>query len=696
MSKERKWRTNYQEVRFDEWQDQWSILDYPDDFWKWVNSINTSFQKMVYLRPFERYVMQAHYWLHNDRTTIYNYQSREDQIAYIEREKIRSANTLYFANKYGWLKDGNAPTGEVKFDAFPAQEVVFYLLDLYISMLIAKGRQIGMTSALSISGIKEVNIRKNYFLKYIACDKEKTLEIFNDKFKDGFSIFASHYPWFASSFLADAKNEIKTGVKTEKGRVKGRNSRILVDTPSKNAINGGSPQRSMIDEIGLIDNGSFSPMLNEGRPTLYMFNPENGKLELRRQVIGWGTGGDMEKGGGAMEVEFRAALEAWKDKDYSHAMIPLFFDWTARPGATKENYEAEKRFYYRKAEKEKDPNQIIQFHQAWPSSIDDVFMRNSKTLVDREVIVSNIDIVLELMSRDEIQFGYFEPIYDTANKYHENFIVPHPIVGARFVPTQDLADPRTTAFISRKPARWKHRYFQGIDPINSETGKSKFASTIWDKHLGEVSSGVFYRERRYQNCYIQALLQKIYYGHTHGRGVMTLIENNIGDDLYNTWDSLGWSVDIIANIALPHHFRSRGSGTTMKWWGISNRTNTAGNIIGATVDLLQAYPKGIRNLWFWHNMKTFVEKELNQSQTHRETRWQAQNKDIDFDDQIFSTTFSYIAADSEMRNPTDLERQVANKAKKKKLKYVFVDGQYVLRHVDEKRGVSVSPSELDF
>jgi hypothetical protein len=687
-----KFRIAVREVEKKEWFPEWEAQDYPDDFWNWINSINESFAKRKYYRPFELYRVQQYHWM-QDTSHITDFRHEEDQIEWLKREIYRCrTNSLYACNKYGWLKDGDDISGDgvVKFRSFPAQEIIMYLIDILMSLIIAKGRQIGATSALTLQSIMTINFNKNFFIKYIANSKDKGEEIFGDKIKDVNSELKSRYPWLINPVLNDSKNELRFGKKTAKGQITGMNSRIYVDTPHKNAINGGSPQRSLVDEIGLIDNMSYSPMINEARPTQYRFNPVTGKLELVRQIISWGTGGEMEKGGAQMEVEYKAAKEAWLDKDFSFGIIPIFLDWTARPGATKEIYEKERKFYYRKAEKEKDTKHIIQFHQSWPSTEEDVFMRNSNTMISRDKINAHIARVNELIYQGEIEFGYFDPVYDYNTPYPDHFKVPYRIVGAKWVKTESYTDPMTKAFVRRKPEPWKYRWYQGIDPINSETGKSKFSSSIWDRYHNDIASGVFYREKDYQMCYVQALLQKMYYGKMQGVECETLIENNIGDDLMNFWELLECDYGIMSQQQLPPYMRARNPG---KWWGINNKSHNAGQITNTIKAMIDMFGDNIDSLWFWLQVKTFVEKPVgNGSNQVRETRWQAQNKEVDYDDHLFSSVFAYIGAECETRPPVEVNPKKDGGVKKKQLKYVNQNGSLVLAYVDSKGKIVGRPT----
>jgi len=145
---------------------------------------------------------------------------------------------------------------------------------------------------------------------------------------------------------SDSKTTLSIHEKSNKnnGRTEGAHSRAEVCTPAIDAINGGSPQITLIDEIGLFD--IFAGMMAEGRPTLYFYNDKTGEMEMRRQFFAWGTGGEMDKGGAAFESEFKAALEAWKERKFNHAVIPLFFDAWAREGMTQKILNSEKDFYY--------------------------------------------------------------------------------------------------------------------------------------------------------------------------------------------------------------------------------------------------------------------------------------------------------------------------------------------------------------
>jgi hypothetical protein len=676
-TKERRWFSKVREVATNEWMPKHEPLDYPKEFVAWIDSINEDFRSMTFYEPFELYKMQSKYWIENDKDRIDLYRSRDAQIGFIRKEAKRCHdNTLYYANKHGYLKEGDAEDGKLKFTATPAQEVLFFLVDSGYSELIGKGRQIGFTSAMGILAGNRVNFKTNYFLKFITHDVEKGVEIFSDKIKDPLSYIPKY---LQSNVLNDQERVLRAAKKLGKNKRGGRNSYLKVATPTITAINGGSPQITLIDEIGLIKK-IFGKMMNEARPALYYYNPTTKKLTLKRQVVAWGTSGEMGEGGAEFESEFRACLEAWKKRDFTYGLIPLFFNVWARAGMTKELYESEKRKYYSTG----DADKIVQFHQAYPITIEDMFLRKAKTLIPYDVIQNHILRIEELPDALQPQYGRFEPIYDINKPYHDKMKVKFKIIGATWVPTSGKMDPMTTAVIWRHPEPWIDRYFQGVDPINSETGKSKFSSSVWDEHLEEYSSLVFYREQDYELCYVQALLQRLYYDKSpKQQGIPSLIENNIGDSILNFWELLGYGLDgIISKGELPEYLQGGD-----KWWGISNKTNNAGNIVSEMKYVFETFGKNINIREYWLQMKTYTEKAINSQGGIRETRFQAADKERDFDDALYSGTFARVAAKSYLswggKRPKPLDDY--EKARKKNtVRTVFTGNGTVRRVFDEK------------
>jgi hypothetical protein len=139
---------------------------------------------------------------------------------------------------------------------------------------------------------------------------------------------------------------------------------------------------------------------------------------------------------------------------------------------------------------------------------------------------------------------------------------------------------------------------------------------------------------------LQVLLQSLYYDQQKRGGVKELVENNIGDMHVDFQEIHGFKTKFTANTQLPEYFHTYGG----KWFGISNKANTAPRIIAKTEEMIDAYANNIDVPWIWEQLKTFVEKDLKTTTNHRQTRYQAADTRYDYDDAIFAITFAYINA----------------------------------------------------
>ena len=636
---------------------QWkpeSTVEHSEAFVRWVNSfLYHAFSAIGHYKPFEDYCQQAYLWLKED-VSVMGIRDADQRRAVMLSEFGRcDRNSLYFANKYGYIKEGDDDSGRRRFSAFHHQAIVLFLLDSGYSFMLGKGRQVGATSVIGLWAIKRIMFRVNYYIKFITEDDKTGKEIFEDKIKYPYTDLPK---WMKFAVKSDAANRLWLSDKSEKGGEGFPNSRIEVVAPSTTAINGGSPQVALIDEAGNI--GILGDMLNEARPTLYWINPVTGKFEMKRQVVFWSTGGKMTKSKGAYENEWYRFLSMWEEGKFQAGIVPLFFSWHVR--LSEQDYLKEKAYYYggnRSSELGIDlETSKTQFHQHYPTTFRDMFRATSDTLVSQDIISEGIDRVRNMPPEERGVYGYFEPIFDINTPADEHNDVPYRIIGARFIPCDDSNMDRTTVFMVHKPsAGWYHRYYQGTDPIAAETGTSNHASTVLDDLFQEPACILNFR-KKYDHKYVflQCLLMGLYYdiNSPDGRkkGIPELVEANIGANYIDYKTSKGYGRSLVYNSQLPPRFRG---GPQLV--GVDNKGIRALAIIDKMSETINSYHRKFKAEVIFTQLETF---NRTTTATGKDV-WGPKNKKINRDDVLFSTTYSYICKEAfPDRYPYEEERVV--------------------------------------
>lgn len=611
------------------------ILKHSPDFVHWINSMTYGyFPNKADYKKFTLYKIQAFRWLEED-DNITQYHTDDARREYKQKEYNRCAeNSLYFVNRYGELKEGDISSGYVKYQAREHHAVVCYLFDCGYNVIGGKGRQIGWTSIMGLLALKKLIFQPNYYIKFVTEDKDTGEEIFNDKIKYPFGAIPK---WMSPPVKSDSGTRFWLSDKARKGEKGYPNSRIDVVAPKKTAINGGSPQLALVDEIGNI--GILGPMLNEARPTMFWNNPRTGKYELKRQIIMWGTGGSMNKGKGEYEKEWYRILSLWENKQYDNGFIPLFFSWHCR--FDRVEYEKEKSWYYGARAMKEDidlETSKTQFHQHYPSSFRDMFLTTSSTLVSRDIIEGGIDRCKNLTPKQQPVYGYLEPIFDENDPMPMESDLPYRLIGAKFIAVDDEDDfKKASVCIFVKPeAGWINRYWQGTDPIATETGHSKFSSAIWDEVLKTVPAVVNYRKQHdHKYTFLQSVLLGIYYDTNPGpvESVKELVEANIGTNYMDYKELKGYFSSLVFNTQLPP--KVVGGARDL---GIDNKGNRANAIIDYMTELIRTYHDRLYIPIIFEQLTTFVQ---DLSKSGRET-WGPMNKTMHYDDVLYAITYAYI------------------------------------------------------
>jgi len=657
--------------RFD-WEPKDKIY-HEDEFINWINSINNGFQTMTRYKKFAMYCQQAEDWL-NENVSISSFDNMDDKREYCISEIDRCReNTLYFMDKYLQLKEGDMTGGNRKYLSKPVHKVICYLVDCGYSMYIGKPRQIAATSTLGGVAVAKMILNKNFFIKFITMDKESGVEIFDDKIKYPFGELPD---WMKPSVSNDRDNLFRLSKKTgAKGTKGGVNSKLQVVAPSASAINGGSPPLVMIDEAGYI--GILTRMIKEARPTMFMMNEDTGKLEMKRQLIVWGTGGEMDKGGKAYENEFYSAKKQWDEGNFENGVVPLFFDWTTRPGITKEFYDSEKRVYTVDGpEREKT---MVQFRQTYPSILEDMFLTSQKLLVGIDWINQNKERIKKTEHKYRPMKGYFEPIYDQSLPTEEHSDVPFKIIGATFIPLDELKDDMgkaSVSILSHPKKGWKNRYFQGTDPIMSDNGYSNMASVVHDSRWNAPVAILDYRDPDHKYTFLQCMLLGVYYDTENNGSIPELVESNIGTAYIDYKESKGFGRHLVHKLELPDHMQ--GGGQLI---GIDNRGARNKFIINKMFEYFSAYGDKIYFSVFFDQLRTFVCKISEKGNE----QWGVSDTRKYHDDVLFGGVFSYICALAfSHKEPYD----ASSESKAFKIEYKLIrDGDGNLTRVPRKKRI---------
>lgn len=621
------------EIETKEWFPD-SVMEHSKEFVSFITSmIEDGFQKKTHYKPLELYVQQAHNWL-SDVTDISDFDSETEKWDYFEREFQRcSENSLYYLDKYLYIKEPDMLDADnMKYTAKPVHEVMAFLFDCGYSIMMGKPRQVAATTTYLGLALKKLIFRKNTFIKFVTMDVDKAEQIMEDKLKYPTSQMPDY---LTPAVSGDSKEGLQFGRKIpgKKGKRGGANSRFDIAAPTVSAVNSGAPQIVMVDEAGYIK--VVGKMIRESRPTMFKQDLATGKLKMVRQLIVWSTGGTEEGKNKiktkAFEEEYYACLDKWKKGEYNYGIIPIFFDWTTRPGITKEFYESERKNYTVDGP---NKDQVMnQFRLTYPSRVEDMFLSESKLLVPINYIHQQEDRINAIPAIEKPQPGYFEPIYDYGNPSQENDDVPYKIIGSHWVPTEP-GDPRTSTLMFMHPEKeWRGRYFAGTDPISSDNGYSNMSTAVFDKKLKTLSAIVNYRDENHKYTFLQCLLCRLYYGQ-HSE-CPELIESNIGTAYIDYIDYKGFYNELIYKTQLPDLLQG---GQAMI--GIDNRGIRNRNIINKLYEFILAYGDRIYFLPFFAQLRTFT---CSVTDAGSET-WGTVDKRRYHDDILFSVVYAYICS----------------------------------------------------
>lgn len=664
------------EIKREDWAIE-DVFDLPIDLVEFIEAVNKGWQHFENTKGWTRfntYREQAYVWLRRDYKMEESWSiDRKVEFIVAERERCLT-NSLYLCNKLLWYKDSdNKFKGEEKFVAWKSQEAILFLIDLGLSLIIGKLRQIGLTTVIGgLFGIRTM-LSKNYFCKMIAQKGDKSEEIFGDKVKYAISKTVDYMKPTIPNW---STSEVRFGFSNNKGGESSTESHFEVSAPSEDAINAGTPSAVLLDEIGFMK--LFGAIISQGRPT--MFKNKGGKMLMTKQLIAWGTGGNTGGTGSPMETEWKAAKEAFAERNFRYGLIPLFLNYYAKPGHNDAFYLAEKQFYYQKKKKAGEADPKIVFHQSFPITEDDMFLQSSDTVVSIAIINMHIERINRKVAEEKLvcKRGYFEPVFDTDKPRGEDAYVPYSIIGCRFIPADESLIQEDSEFscvtIYQEPdLKWENRYYKGTDPIITSSGHSKFSTTIKDaKDKKRTVAKMNYKSKDYRYEYLQSLLLNLYYSRDiTGRkiGIVENLEMNVGGEYYNFVCELGYSHIFMGNKMLPGNLQT----STMSV-GISKKGHNATAIVNRLEEMLIECANQIDSIEFWVQLKTFVKKETRTGFTY-----EPENKKIHWDDEIDSEVYASIACDCYSRRTIRYMEDADYRTEVSKKKKYYLDANYNVR-----------------
>lgn len=654
-----------------EWKDEWKDKPIDKSHWRldsqseldaefksFINSHIPSFYKLKAYKKFWLYCEQARRWLKEARSiSDIPYNERYDWKK-SELEKMRQ-NKLYALNQYITIKEDGKASGRRKYEASAPQALLAFIIDIGLSFVLVKGRQAAITSTMMAIAAIEAIVRNSYSGIFITHKKDGTgTKLFNDKFKSTLQ----HMPaWIRVAWNEDGWSATRVFIEFSKESGKGNKGRdasefVLLGSEDSMVANGMTPTQTFFDECQNIP--TYQLIKNEIDPTIFQFNENTGEMERNRAIYAWGTGSSNNTGKGAFEADFKTILETWQTGENTHGWVPLFMDWTCRPGMNSEHYKLTRSKYLKGTSEESkglSPTERLSLFKAhYPSEPDDAFMTSHKTLVPMEFIVECQRFIKENVHDKGLRpmNGRFVPVYDENQPMPPGSDFPYVINNVMWEedPADSIDSPVKMMF---PPERgWIDRYFQGTDPIQNDGGHSRFSSLIWDAvGYAEESHGhtIFHptvacvlnhRSNNPRELFVQCALMGMYYANHGQKACKEIIEINQGHRYVEvkTGPLFNLSSSLVYRGALPASYRGGQHlyGVDLKG-GKGSRKEALYHDI---TKLLNTYGKSIFYNEIWSQVRHIsVEDRGDQGVV-----WGTENKNVYNDDLVYALGYAELCS----------------------------------------------------
>lgn len=617
--------------------------DFDEDFVAFINSTHERFCDMLPYEKFYLYMKQAYDWLADERTYESCEPGRERDLFVAEEVSRCKVNAMYFADKYGYIKEAMPDPRGRKFRSRLPHAFIFFLCDQGRAFWAAKGRQMGFTSAMGLAAINRMNTQSNYAIKFVAQSDNKSKQIFEQKIKHSFKAMPK---WLQCKLVNDRDNwfRIEPNSSVSKNTKNTEVSSIEVVAPRSDAANGGSDNLVLMDEQEMTE--LFSEMMTEAVPMMTALDPETDKRRMMRAIIAWSTGGVGKGGKGSYAREFKSQYAKWRDGDFSRPIIPLVFDWTCIPGMNADEYEKNRKGYTAGTADGMSDLSLEERETAFrihhPQTIHDCFVQSTATVVPISYIRKHelrartlISDFHKAYNKPFLKRGYFKPIHGNIAMPKEHYYRWN-VIGVQFVPSDDF-DTRAPVTMIDEPRKWDRRYFQGTDPIEQARGTSKMASIIWDAQFGTIVCAVNYRPNDEYMAFEQVALMGMYYRWHKKPFCPELVENDKGK-VYMAWKSSGWAEgakqSLVPHILLPDTFRTNITGHDI---GIRMSGPVKERTVQVVRDVILTFGENLNLVALWGQLTTFVS-----TATGANVKYKVDDEERNQDDLIMATGIGYI------------------------------------------------------
>lgn len=388
-----------------------------------------------------------------------------------------------------------------------------------------------------------------------------------------------------------------------------------------------------------------------GMKPVYNLTAGKSHTYVANGIITHNTGASADTGGGAFRDSWRKHYVQQRDLVQNTSRIILFFDWTCRPGITKQDYIDAKQEQLGGSDSTGNYDRDLAiFCSAYPSNPEDSFMETHNTVVPPYLLKRVRDRLDSIPDKYRPIPGYYKPICDANGRW----------LRPDFIRVEE-GDPRgyVKRFLPPSEEPWLDRYYQGTDPIQSASGLSEFASAAFDS-VGYEAKGCCQNDQMHfhptvacllngrtmhaKDMYEQSALMNMDYANYGQRGCMELVEWNQGQDYLSFKQAP--NVDQRLTLLLRTKLREALQGGKNSIYGIDMKHGRKFLLLRDLEEMCWLYWHNIVHREFWNQLQTIAWTETGDTK-----KWHTKDEKKYRDDVVDAVLFSKLCCDSVGNKP---------------------------------------------